>query len=59
MTKNYHVTVIAANEIVIVYLDDTKVLSNRVFSSIGKANLCLYAREMEAEISGLEARTVP
>ena len=45
----YHITVIAENEIMLVYVDDTKVLSNRIFSSINDARLVLFAKKCIAE----------
>ena len=40
--KTYHVKAVMENEIVVLYVDDTKALSNRIYRSIGGANFGIY-----------------
>lgn len=41
--KSYHIKVVMENEIVIVYIDDTKALSNRIYKSVDGMQWGLYA----------------
>ena len=53
---SYHITVIAENEIVIVYINGTKVLSNRIFSSINGAHICLFAKDAVVTSEAMQLR---
>ena len=39
----HHVTVVAENEIVVMYVDDEKVLSSRIYNSINGAHMALFS----------------
>lgn len=55
--KEYHVKVILENEIAILYLDETKALSNRIYKSVdGGAHWGLFAFESEATFREIEVR---
>lgn len=44
----HHVTVVVENEIVILYIDDAKALSSRIYNSTNGAHMALFASEADA-----------
>lgn len=55
--KEYHVKLILENEIVILYLDDTKALSNRIYKSVDGANWGIFAVNSEATFRNISIKT--
>lgn len=53
---HYHVTLVAEKEIVVLYLDDAKALSSRIYHSIDGAHIALFAKEKEAAFHNLTIR---
>jgi len=52
----HHVKLVCENEIVILYIDDTKALSSRIRHSIDGAHIGLFAEKGQAEISSISVR---
>ena len=46
--KEYHVKLVMENEIVVLYIDDTKALSNRIYKSVDGANWGIFANDTDA-----------
>ncbi len=55
--QEYHVKAVMENEIVVLYVDDTKALSNRIYKSIDGANFGLYVSGGEATFRNIEIHT--
>lgn len=55
--REYRVKLVMENEIVVLYVDDTKALSNRVYKSVDGAHLALFANNTEARFSDISIRT--
>lgn len=51
--KEYHVKLVMENEIVVLYIDDTKALSNRIQKSVDGAHLAIFANNTTAEIKNI------
>lgn len=51
--ETHHVKLVCENEIVVLYIDDTKALSNRIFHSTDGAHIGLFASEGEATFSNV------
>ncbi|MDE7325517.1 MAG: family 43 glycosylhydrolase [Lachnospiraceae bacterium] len=51
--KEYHIRLVMENEIVVLYIDDTKALSNRIQKSVDGAHLALFANNTQAEIKNI------
>ena len=51
--KEYHVRLVMENEIVVLYIDDTKALSNRIQKSVDGAHLAIFANNTTAEIKNI------
>ena len=49
----HHITLVAENEIVVIYVDDTKVLSSRIYNSIDGAHLALFSAGGDAVFENL------
>ena len=49
----HHLKIVAENEILILYIDDQKALSSRVYNSIDGAHLCIFASGMDAVFENL------
>ena len=54
--EKHHVTLVAENEIVVVYIDDAKVLSSRIYNSINGAHLALFATEADATFENISVK---
>lgn len=55
--KEYHVKLIMENEIAILYLDDTKALSNRIYKSVdGAAHWGIFSFDSEAAFHNISIR---
>jgi beta-fructofuranosidase len=52
-TDTHHVTLVCENEIVVLYIDDTKAFSSRIRHSINGAHIGLFAAEGSAEFSNI------
>ena len=52
-SENHHVTLVCENEIVILYIDDTKAFSSRIRHSTNGAHICLFAESGNAEFSNI------
>ena len=55
-TEKHHVTIVAENEIVILYIDDAKVLSSRIYNSINGADLALFTAESDATFENINMK---
>lgn len=55
--KKYHLTLVAENEIVILYVNNEKVLSNRIYNSIKGAHIAIFASEADAIFENLTIKT--
>ncbi|WP_406033109.1 family 43 glycosylhydrolase [Treponema saccharophilum] len=55
--EKHHVTVVAENEIFIVYIDDAKVLSSRIYNSVNGAHMALYTTEADATFENISIKT--
>lgn len=51
--STHHVKLVCENEIVIVYIDDTKALSTRIFDSIDGAHMGLFAAGTDAQFENI------
>ena len=49
----HHLKIVAENEILILYIDDQKALSSRVYNSIDGAHLCIFSSGMDAVFENL------
>lgn len=54
--EKHHVTIVAENEIVILYIDDAKVLSSRIYNSINGADLALFTAESDATFENISMK---
>jgi len=52
-TQDHHVTLVCENEIVILYIDDTKAFSSRIRHSIDGAHIGLFAESGNAEFTNI------
>ena len=52
----HHITLVAENEIVVLYIDNAKVLSNRIYKSINGAHIALFAAGSEATFENLTVK---
>lgn len=52
-TQDHHVTLVCENEIVILYIDDTKAFSSRIRHSVDGAHICLFAESGSAEFTNI------
>ena len=55
--REYHVKLVMENEIVILYIDDTKALSNRIYKSVDGAHWGIFANNMECTFSDIIVRS--
>ncbi len=53
--KKYHIKAVMENEIVILYVDDTKALSNRIYKSVGGMNWGIYASGADVTFEDIRA----
>lgn len=53
----YHVKAVMENEIVVLYIDDSKALSNRIYRSIGGANFGIYASGADVSFENIKIYT--
>ena len=53
----HHVTLVAENEIVILYIDDAKVLSSRIYNSTNGAHIALFSTESDAVFENISVKT--
>lgn len=56
-SEAHHVKLVCENEVVVVYVDDTKALSNRIFHSTDGAHIGLFSSEGEAVFSNVTMKT--
>ena len=54
--KEYHVKLVMENEIVILYIDDTKALSNRIYKSVDGAHWGIFSSNTEAVFRDISIR---
>ena len=52
----HHIKLVCENEIVILYIDDTKALSSRIRHSTGGAHIGLFAETGSAEFGGITVK---
>ena len=52
----HHVKLVCENEIVILYVDDTKALSSRILHSVDGAHIGVFADGCNAEFSNISIR---
>lgn len=55
--EKYHVKVVMENEIVVLYIDDSKALSNRIYRSVDGANFGIYASGTDALFENITVYT--
>ena len=55
--QTHHVTLVCENEIVVLYIDDSKALSSRIRHSVDGAHLAVFADGCDARIEHLRIRT--
>lgn len=55
--REYHVKLVMENEIVVLYIDDTKALSNRIYKSVDGAHFGIFANGAESVFSDFVVRT--
>lgn len=55
--KEYHVKLIMENEIAVLYIDDTKALSNRIYKSVNGAHWGIFSIDSEATFKEIGIRT--
>lgn len=55
--REYRVKLVMENEIVVLYIDDTKALSNRIYKSVDGAHLALFANNTDAVFGNISIRT--
>ncbi len=53
----HHVKLVCENEIVVLYIDDTKALSNRIFHSTDGAHIGVFTTKGDAEFSNITMKT--
>jgi len=53
----HHIKVVAENEIFVLYIDNKKALSNRIFNSINGAHIALYTADADATFENVTMRT--
>lgn len=54
--STHHIKLVFENEIAVLYVDDTKALSNRIFNSADGANIGVFAQGTDAEFSNITLR---
>ncbi|MDE7131821.1 MAG: DUF4975 domain-containing protein [Lachnospiraceae bacterium] len=54
--EEYHVKLIMENEIAILYIDDTKALSNRIYKSLNGAHWGLFTKNSKADFGDVKIR---
>lgn len=54
--EEYHVKLIMENEIAILYIDDTKALSNRIYKSVNGAHWGIFTKNSEADFGDIKIR---
>ena len=52
----HHVTMVVENEIVILYVDDAKVLSSRIYNSMNGADIALFTTEADATFENISVQ---
>lgn len=57
-TDLHHIRLVFENEIVVLYVDDTKALSSRIRHSINGAHIGLFSAEGDAVFSDVKMRTL-
>ncbi|HBA47425.1 MAG TPA: hypothetical protein DCZ91_06435 [Lachnospiraceae bacterium] len=55
--KEYHVKLVMENEIVVLYIDETKALSNRIYKSVDGAHWGIFANDTDAVFSDIVVRS--
>lgn len=55
--REYQVKLVMENEIVVLYIDDTKALSNRIYKSVDGAHLGIFANNTDAAFCNISLRT--
>jgi len=55
--REYHVKLVMENEIVVLYIDDTKALSNRIYRSVDGAHWGIFANNTESAFSNIIVRS--